>query len=309
MRYRSDGVFGWRVQAGDTLTLIAELYNTSVAALEQLNADKLSQGPDLLEIGSTLDVPLQGLLLARDERQQKRDSPAPPPADSPSSGGEPLSNHVPGIGKKSTSVHSLSANKASLTEKRQGENSGDGGSGAGVGAGDAGLVSRQQASDMQAASMAPSLPPNAGEAAPGFAVEKPLSAPTVVASGGIAAWAAAWKREETSAKKSAKVSAVKSKSGALQGEANWQTMGSGVGGGRGKSPAPVANGRGTVATGARGKALLQQQGQGGVVALLGGGLREAAAEAAKAAAGSPSFSVSCPPLPVCSHMHTPTPPP
>jgi hypothetical protein len=43
------------------LTLIAELYNTSVGALEAINDGALRQGPDVLEIGSTLLVPLEVL--------------------------------------------------------------------------------------------------------------------------------------------------------------------------------------------------------------------------------------------------------
>ena len=50
--------WGHKVQQGDTLTIIAEMYNSSLAEIEALNAQLLSQGPDLLQVGSTVMVPL-----------------------------------------------------------------------------------------------------------------------------------------------------------------------------------------------------------------------------------------------------------
>jgi LysM repeat protein len=50
--------WGHKVQPGDTLTIIAEMYNSSVAEIEALNTRLLSQGPDLLQVGSTVMVPL-----------------------------------------------------------------------------------------------------------------------------------------------------------------------------------------------------------------------------------------------------------
>ena len=49
--------WGHKVQPGDTLTLIAELYNSSVTEIEAMNAKLLSEGPDVLQAGSTVMVP------------------------------------------------------------------------------------------------------------------------------------------------------------------------------------------------------------------------------------------------------------
>ena len=49
------------MEEGDTLVNIARMYNSSAAALAELNRGVLAAGPDLLQIGSTILVPTDGL--------------------------------------------------------------------------------------------------------------------------------------------------------------------------------------------------------------------------------------------------------
>lgn len=204
--YGSDGSDRERAQAGDTLTIIAKLYNTSVEALEDLNADKLSNGPDLLEIGSTIDVPLQGL-----------------PLDGTTSSASPTSN---------SKGASLAVGGPGLVSS---STSGRGGGTTGSGRGSDNHVRRQQAGDAHAAITTPDGTQNDRDASPNRTIEKALSAREMAASSGITAWAAAWRHEEQLAKaKAAEATSPVGQDGGssqISGSGGGSLRMSGVGGG------------------------------------------------------------------------------
>jgi LysM repeat protein len=163
------GMWGHVVEAGDTLTLIAEMYNTSLSQLEADNRELLTKGPDLLEIGSTILVPLVGM-----QEQQQVNKPAPA-----------SSARIPKPASPSLASSSSSASARSLATAVGREDDG------------------HESDDAARVHGAPSPSSPGSHVSSASAPPTPTTADPATASGGIRAWAALWQHTKEEAEREA----------------------------------------------------------------------------------------------------------